>query len=101
MDSSIIDDVKSVQVPSLSEIFLNEVLRVFAKDNSKSSPELDNDSPEELLQNVLEADYEQGVEARTSKREVDHLVLCIHGIGQILGLQVRVSELHPQRQCVA
>ncbi|SGZ49554.1 CIC11C00000002018 [Sungouiella intermedia] len=85
MDSSIIDDVKSVQVPSLSEIFLNEVLRVFAKDNSKSSPELDNDSPEELLQNVLEADYEQGVEARTSKREVDHLVLCIHGIGQILG----------------
>lgn len=85
LDSSIIDEVKSVNVPSLSDIFLNEVLRLFAKDSTKSSPEVANESPEELLQTVLESDYDQGVGSSGSKRKVDHLVFCIHGIGQILG----------------
>lgn len=85
LDSSIIDEVKSVKVPSLSDIFLNEVLRLFTKDGTKTDPGLAKESPEELFQNVLESDYEQGVGSSASKREVDHLVFCIHGIGQILG----------------
>lgn len=85
LDSSIIDEVKSVKVPSLSDIFLNEVLRLFAKDNTKSNPNAAKESPEELLQNVLESDYDQGVGPSGSERKIDHLVFCIHGIGQILG----------------
>lgn len=85
LDSSIIENLKSEHVPSLSDIFLNEVLRLFSKDDVKPNSVKNDKDQKELLQNVLESDYENGNGAGTSKREIDHLVFCIHGIGQILG----------------
>lgn len=81
LGSSIID--KAVKIPSLTEMLLDEVLKLFSKDSlNDERPKREN--PEELLQHVLESDYEHGGDV-PDKREIDHLVLCIHGIGQILG----------------
>lgn len=85
LDTSIVENVKSSKVPSLSDIFLNEVLKIFSKDDVKTDLNTDEGNQEQLLKNVLEADYEHGSGPSASKREVDHLVFCIHGIGQILG----------------
>lgn len=85
LDLSIIDNVKQTKVPSLLDIFSDEILNLFSKDNSKQTKTLKSEDQGEMLQNVLESDYEHGEGVSSSKREVDHVVFCIHGIGQILG----------------
>lgn len=85
LDSSIIENVKSAKVASLLDIFLEEILKLFSKDDAKQSESSHDNDQSKLLQNVLEADYEHAAGDSASKREVDHVVFCIHGIGQILG----------------
>ena len=37
------------------------------------------------MQKIFESDYDLQTSRSKSNREIDHLVLCIHGIGQVLG----------------
>ena len=37
------------------------------------------------MQKYLESDYDLETSKSKSNREIDHLVFCIHGIGQVLG----------------
>lgn len=88
MDASIMDNVKASKVASLPEIFLNEVLSLFSKDDAPSmSNEEKKPDQDQLLEEVLETDYENDKKEAGSRREIKHLVFCIHGIGQNLGMK--------------
>lgn len=84
LGSSMLDSVKSAPVPSLSDIILGEVASLFTPGKEQDSKLVSKDK-EETLQKVLESDYESVEDPKESNRDVDHLVLCVHGIGQILG----------------
>ncbi|GEQ70189.1 hypothetical protein JCM33374_g3865 [Metschnikowia sp. JCM 33374] len=87
LDSSIIDSVKSTNVTSLTEIFQSEVASMFTKDTQSTALDDSGDKPDQskLLEKVLEADYKNDGSELYSKRDVDHLVFCVHGVGQLLG----------------
>lgn len=90
LTSSILDSIKSPPVPSISDIFLNEIYSLFTSlkdDKSSLLGETDDSDKQEMLQSVMKADYEDVEDPDASKRQVDHLVLCVHGIGQILGFK--------------
>lgn len=88
LDSSIIDSVKSTNVTSLTDIFQSEVASMFSSD-SRSTLSESGDKPDQskLLEQVLEADFKNDGNLHLSKRDVEHLVLCVHGIGQLLGFK--------------
>lgn len=90
LDKTILDNLPSNPLPALSDIFHNEVLQLFNPADGKNDDELKPRTLKasdqfEQLKDVLETDYDQDASSTTSNREIDHLVLCIHGIGQILG----------------
>lgn len=89
LSSSIIDSIKSPPVPSLSDIFLTEITSLFLpqkQDESKLlNDKMKSSENEKVLQSVMKSDYEDAEDPSTSKREVEHLILGVHGIGQILG----------------
>lgn len=76
----LLDLVKLAKGPSLPEMLSREVSSFFTKEALSQ----DENQKSELDQEVIEADSEES-DANSSVREIDHLVLCIHGIGQILG----------------
>lgn len=51
----------------------------------KASPEIDSTSEDSRHQAQIENDYKLQTKESDSNREIDHVILCIHGIGQILG----------------
>ncbi|OBA20046.1 DDHD-domain-containing protein [Metschnikowia bicuspidata var. bicuspidata NRRL YB-4993] len=86
LDSSIIDSVKSTNVTSLTDIFQSEVASMFSKDSHLSlSDSGKKPDQSKLLEKVLEADFKNEGSENSSKRDVEHLVLCVHGVGQLLG----------------
>lgn len=85
LDSSIIESVKATNVASLSEIILNEVSSLFAKKQTPTLAGEGDEDREKQLEEVMESDFKNDTEEHGSKRDIDHLVLCVHGIGQILG----------------
>lgn len=84
LDSSVLDSVSAAKVLSLASIFQREMTQLFTKN---SAPEESNERLDQnkVLQNVVEADFETTAHSGLEKRNVDHLVLCVHGIGQVLG----------------
>lgn len=84
LDSSIIDSVKSTNVTSLTEVFQKEVATIFGDSGNLDKKKEKDDTAErlKLLESVLETDY---ADESAGARQVDHLVLCVHGIGQLLG----------------
>lgn len=85
--ATIMDSIKKTPVPSLTDIFLSEFSTLFSslKLHEKVLTENDEDDKNELLQNVMESDFQELKDSDFNDREIDHLVLCVHGIGQILG----------------
>ncbi|KAM3124318.1 hypothetical protein CJJ07_002555 [Candidozyma auris] len=85
LNSSIIDSIKSPPVPSLTDIFSKEVSNLFSSQKSQDSISAQNIKEDEMLQSVMESDFEDLKTTRETDRQIDHLMLCVHGIGQILG----------------
>lgn len=101
LDETIFEKLPSNPIPGLSEIFQTEVglyltgggSKEEAKTKSpmvKSTNYSDENDHNESKQNsqmksVLESDYDRETSDSKANRQVDHLILCIHGIGQVLG----------------
>lgn len=73
------------QLGKLSDLISWELPSVFGMSNSKdtTASTKGNDDDSDVLKREIETDYDN--EATTSQRDVKHLVLCVHGIGQNLG----------------
>lgn len=84
LDNSVLDSISSAKVLSLTSIFQKEMSQLFTK-NSATDESKEKLDQSKVLQNVLEADFKTNDTSGLEKRNVDHLVLCVHGIGQILG----------------
>ncbi|KAF3986849.1 hypothetical protein FT663_04708 [Candidozyma haemuli var. vulneris] len=88
LNATIMDSIKNAPVPSLTDIFSSELSSLFSpqKQHEKvltnNAKEADKD---EMLQTVMESDFQELKVNKSNDRDVDHLVLCVHGIGQILG----------------
>lgn len=85
--ASIMDSIKKTPVPSLTDIFLTEFSNLFSplKEHERVLSESSKKDKDEMLQSVMESDFEELKDTKNNDREIDHLVLCVHGIGQILG----------------
>jgi hypothetical protein len=86
LDKTIFDNLPQNPIPRLSDVLLKEVTQMFSPMSALESEKVIEDSTKEdsQMKSVLESDYDFNTSSK-SDREVDHLVLCIHGIGQILG----------------
>ncbi|KAK6464486.1 DDHD domain-containing protein [Scheffersomyces coipomensis] len=73
-------DKLSSNVPSLSDSFQSDFSAIF----QKSETTVEKKEKKER-KGQLETDYEHDTSQISSNREIDHLILCIHGIGQVLG----------------
>ncbi|WEJ95625.1 hypothetical protein PSN45_003148 [Yamadazyma tenuis] len=56
-------------------------------------PQNKEDNQNEQMREVIEDDFEDSTTEQTSTRETDHLVLCVHGIGQGLGLMAEAINI--------
>lgn len=76
-------------IPGLANI-LQEEVNNFLTDSSQTKEstgkqQQQEQEQEQAMKHVIEDDFENFTNKDTSNREVDHLIFCIHGIGQILG----------------
>ncbi|KAI5954021.1 hypothetical protein CANMA_004860 [Candida margitis] len=94
LQESVFDKLPDNPLPSIADTFQNEFGNVLGKlnfesDESKkgevSDTAIDNDIDDKHMQQYLEADYDLDTSESKSNREIDHLIFCIHGIGQVLG----------------
>lgn len=93
LHETVFDNLTTNPIPDLTDFFQSEISNAFhpgdsenkkVKDN-KEEPETTVKEHDKKMENVLESDFDHVTTPLSSEREVDHLVLCIHGIGQILG----------------
>ncbi|RLV95956.1 Uncharacterized protein JA1_000590 [Spathaspora sp. JA1] len=89
LDETIFDKLSSNTLPTIADSFQDEFGSILSFDNDvKQEPReehSDSDIDDLHMQQYLEGDYDLSISKAKSNREIDHLVLCIHGIGQILG----------------
>lgn len=81
LDKTIFDNLPSNPIPEISDIFLKEVSQLLSP--GEKSEKAFQEAEDTQMKSVLESDYD--FNSSSKDREIDHLVLCIHGIGQILG----------------
>ncbi|KAG5417160.1 hypothetical protein I9W82_004793 [Candida metapsilosis] len=95
LKESLFDKLPNNPLPSIADTFQQEFGTVLGKLNSETDEKtedgvneddsIDNDVDDKHMQQYLEADYDLDTSESKSNREIDHLVFCIHGIGQVLG----------------
>lgn len=87
LDSSMVESVKSAKVSSLTQIIQNEVATLFSKSpgDRSLSEEPSDEEKNTILKSVTEADDNDSLLELASCRKINHLVFCVHGIGQLLG----------------
>lgn len=84
LTETILDSLPSNPLPEVSEIFQNEVTKVL--DPTSTKPEMLSDETQNRQEkNEIESDYDHNLSQNDAEREIDHLILCVHGIGQVLG----------------
>ncbi|ODV66968.1 DDHD-domain-containing protein [Hyphopichia burtonii NRRL Y-1933] len=84
MGKTIFDNLPSNPLPDLSEIFHDEFNDSFnpnQKTDDKDKKLADREKQTNDLNNLMDLENAES----TSNRQIDHLILCIHGIGQVLG----------------
>lgn len=90
MSENILDSIKSTSLPAVSEIFEKEIFRFF-RSSGEDKQEISKSDIEKQktddMEKIMESDFDLEVTSKEAEREIDHLVLCIHGIGQVLGDQ--------------
>lgn len=83
---------------SLSSIFELELSQMFGEKTKTNTAKSDHENTKQAMEIEIEQDYdnEEVEDGTTSKgREVDHLIFCIHGIGQTLGTKFQgVNFIH-------
>lgn len=84
IERTFFDFISSSPIDGLSDVFLSEV--VLNEENKKDEKESKKEEEQPEGKNEMDTDFAEPNE-KYSNREIDHLVLCIHGIGQILGHQ--------------
>lgn len=86
LDASIVDSVKSTKVSSLTQILQDEVATLFSKNSNERTHDEDTDEEKSsILNRVMESDCNETLSELDSRRKINHLVFCVHGIGQLLG----------------
>ncbi|KAG7666183.1 uncharacterized protein J8A68_000279 [[Candida] subhashii] len=90
LQETIFDKLPSNPLPDIADSFQDEFGNLFKtqeKENKleENKEEDANEIDDKHMEHYLEADYDLSPSKSTSNREIDHLVLCIHGIGQVLG----------------
>ncbi|EMG50897.1 hypothetical protein G210_0035 [Candida maltosa Xu316] len=92
LNESIFDKLPENPLPGLSDVFKQEIGSILgggSKDSKIEDGETkttnDNDVDDIHMQKMFESDYDLDTSKVKADREIDHLVLCIHGIGQVLG----------------
>ena len=94
LKQTIFDKIPDNPLPGIADTFQKEFGSLLGSslddkaDTGQQEQEMtadENDIDDKHMQHYLEADYDQETSQTTSDREVDHLILCVHGIGQILG----------------
>lgn len=94
LTASIFDNIPENPIPGLTDILQTEVTNLFTGEAEepikKSTNYSDENDGNESKQNkemkrVIEDDFENDTTEDTSTRELDHVVFCVHGIGQVLG----------------
>ncbi|KAK6458620.1 DDHD domain-containing protein [Scheffersomyces xylosifermentans] len=88
LGESILSNIAKEPIPKLADTFENEIGPFFgflSSDSSSESGPKETKSANNQMKDILETDYDHDVSATTSNRDVDHLILCVHGIGQVLG----------------
>lgn len=94
MNKSIFDNFPNKTIPDISDVLLTEAANLFSDNSSEpikkstnysNENDGDNKKQNKEMKSMLEDDFEKDTSSTTSKRNVEHLVFCVHGIGQILG----------------
>lgn len=90
LTSSIFDNFSNNPISSLNDMIPSPASFFSGKLVKKSvNYSEDNDGNDKKqnkeMKKVIEDDFENYTNQQSSKRQVDHLVLCVHGIGQVLG----------------
>lgn len=100
LQESFFDKLPENPLPGISDAFKSEIGSIIGGiSGSKDSQEGNDANPEQVnlqlgddnevddlnMQKIFESDYDLQTSRSKSNREIDHLVLCIHGIGQVLG----------------
>lgn len=75
-------DYRGNQLGKLSELITWEVADIFGINSSKAK-ESESKKENEILKREIETDYDN--QSASHARKTNHLVLCVHGIGQNLG----------------
>ena len=84
LDDSVVDSVRSVNVSSLPQVFLAELAALFSKDGESHTEDHTDADKSRILGRVMEADLLEQPKV-VPRRQIRHLVLCVHGVGQLLG----------------
>lgn len=94
LNKGLLESLSHASIPSLSDLFENEIINsIFPRAQKKKVDDnIDNEKKDENkgsskrgAASILEADFDHDVTPLSAKRDIQHLVFCIHGIGQILG----------------
>ncbi|CAR26224.1 hypothetical protein ZYGR_0H00310 [Zygosaccharomyces rouxii] len=75
-------DHRRNQLGKISELITWEVLDLFGI-NAPKTKELESQRENDILEREIESDYDN--QGPSNSRDINHLVLCVHGIGQTLG----------------
>ncbi|EGW33456.1 uncharacterized protein SPAPADRAFT_71305 [Spathaspora passalidarum NRRL Y-27907] len=93
MGESIFDKLSTNAIPTIADSFQDEFGSILGfdqtitreNDETETKTETENEIDDHHMQQYLEGDYDHSVSKNESNREIDHLIFCIHGIGQVLG----------------
>jgi len=83
---------------SLSSMFELELTQMFGEKTKTANKQSDSNNTKKAMETEIEGDYnnESQEDGTTPKgREIDHLIFCVHGIGQTLGTKFQgVNFIH-------
>ncbi|CCH43967.1 putative phospholipase, mitochondrial [Wickerhamomyces ciferrii] len=82
---------------SLSNMFELELSQMFGEKTKTSTDKSDSDNTKQAMEIEIKEDYNIDQEDGTTDkgREIDHLIFCVHGIGQSLGTRFQgVNFIH-------
>ncbi|ONH68503.1 Phospholipase DDHD1 [Cyberlindnera fabianii] len=80
---------------NLSEMFALELDEMFREKSGSLSEKQQENNTKEAMKLEIEQDYQEENQAvKGGGRQVDHLILCIHGIGQMLGTKFQAVNFN-------
>ncbi|KAI5964911.1 uncharacterized protein KGF55_001982 [Candida pseudojiufengensis] len=95
LKQSLFDKLPNNPLPGIADTFQTEFGNILGKENEEkkgenteeeiNEEESTNEIDDKHMQQYLETDYDLETSKTKSNREIDHLILCVHGIGQVLG----------------